>query len=570
MSNNEKKFTSRKPSYRRTGNVDNKTNILMDTLVKKIDALEETISNNDDKVQIKLELLSKNIDILEKNRELKELRKENNNILNASSYNINNGWGYPTQGSWPEPCSGPCCDMMKDKTGKDCIDPAISKSDIYEGPGGMMFQIETTGSTGCPRVLDTNTNKKKPEVPQFLKNFFSMLHNQKKSEILIEEDDEESDESEYMSDDDFEEIDVNITSIDDLLTLIDTYYKEPSPEEIDSDTELNSNDSLCEIEQSSEEQSSKSTVEQSMEDEEIINKKKRSFSVIDGKKYSVNFDTLYNVKPVLKKLNAMIGLESIKTKIVEMILYYIQHFENRNKDMLHTVIEGPPGVGKTEVGRILAELYANLGITKSKNFRVVKRTDLIGEHIGQTDVKTQAVIDDLDGGVLFIDEAYALGNEGKKDSFSKACIDIINHNLSENKSFVCIIAGYPGELDKCFFSQNEGLKRRFPFRYKIESYTSDELADIFRKMVNDKKFRLSDEADSQLNFFFETHVSNFPYFGGDVENFVNKCKHTHAGRVFGKHPKHRRIITFTDITEGMIRFKNNKKEDTKCWLNMYN
>ena len=88
-------------------------------------------------------------------------------------------------------------------------------------------------------------------------------------------------------------------------------------------------------------------------------------------------------------------------------------------------------------------------------FKIVKRSDLIGKYLGHTAAKTQKVIDSCKGGVLFIDEAYSLGNPEGRDSFSKECIDTINQNLTENKAnLLCIIAGYKDALDKCFFAYN--------------------------------------------------------------------------------------------------------------------
>ena len=220
----------------------------------------------------------------------------------------------------------------------------------------------------------------------------------------------------------------------------------------------------------------------------------------------------------LEYLKNMVGLESIKTRILEQVIFFSQDIHNqapfidnlksdiskssldklfsryiekdsheytseislevKNKyDMLHTIIEGPPGVGKTQLGKILAKIYLSLGIIQSNKFRIATRKDFIGEYLGHTAIKTQKVIDSCMGGVLFIDEAYSLGNgDSKKDTFSKECIDTLNQNLSENKGkFVCIIAGYKENLEHDFFSVNPGLQRRFPFRYSIEKYTSKEL-----------------------------------------------------------------------------------------------
>ena len=97
------------------------------------------------------------------------------------------------------------------------------------------------------------------------------------------------------------------------------------------------------------------------------------------------------------------------------------------------LVKGEPGTGKTELGNILGKIYLAVGALKNDVFRVVKRSDLIAGYLGQTAIKTQKVIDQCTGGVLFIDEAYSLGNSEQRDSFSKECIDTLNQNLSEKK-----------------------------------------------------------------------------------------------------------------------------------------
>jgi hypothetical protein len=297
-------------------------------------------------------------------------------------------------------------------------------------------------------------------------------------------------------------------------------------------------------------------------------------------KYAINLKRLNKLVDPLIELKNTIGMTSVKESILDQLIYFLQSFEENN-NMLHTIIEGPPGVGKTMLGYILGKIYYNMGILKgSKNafnsltgkkddfvFKIVKRKDLIGEYLGHTAIKTQKVIDDCKGGVLFIDEAYSLGNIDKKDTYSKECIDTINQNLSEGKTnFMCIIAGYPEQLENCFFSYNEGLKRRFTFKYTIEKYNGKELTEIFKKMVNDSKWELNVN-DNILEEFITKNINNFENFGGDMETLLFRTKITHSKRVFGIHPKNRKKITIEDIQNAYKLFLEHKKKDKSLEIN---
>jgi hypothetical protein len=206
-------------------------------------------------------------------------------------------------------------------------------------------------------------------------------------------------------------------------------------------------------------------------------------------------------------------------------------------------------------------------LTHKQVFKIARRSDLIGEYLGHTAVKTQKVIDECQGGVLFIDEAYSLGsgNNDKKDSYAKECIDTLNQNLSEKKcNFMCIIAGYPDELDKCFFSQNEGLKRRFPFKYDIEKYDYKELSHIFMSMMRDNEWKMNDDCGDKIMDFMRDHYDSFPYYGGDIETLLFHVKIAHAHRVLGLHPNNRKKITIEDVEKGFgsyVKYKGVKEDN---------
>ena len=230
---------------------------------------------------------------------------------------------------------------------------------------------------------------------------------------------------------------------------------------------------------------------------------------------------------------------------------------------MHTVLYGPPGTGKTEVAKILGNIFSHLGILKSNTFKKVTRSDLIAGYLGQTAIKTRDVINSAIGGVLFIDEAYALGNTEKRDSFSKECIDTLCEALSDHKhELMVIIAGYEKELTDCFFSYNEGLNSRFTWRYKIDNYTAVDLRKIFEKIVRDHRWVWSPLAtDAIKDAWFKSHYEYFKYFGRDIEVFFTKTKIAHSRRIFCRPNSEKRVLIMKDLESGFELFSQN--EDIK-------
>lgn len=275
--------------------------------------------------------------------------------------------------------------------------------------------------------------------------------------------------------------------------------------------------------------------------------------------YNINMNALHNIQAPLQCLDNMIGMKNLKQNIVDQILYFIQGFHT--DDFMHTVIYGPPGTGKTEIAKLLGEIYSKLGFLKKGTFKKVTRSDLIAGYLGQTALKTRDVIKDSLGGVLFIDEAYSLGNSEKRDSFSKECIDTLCEALSVHKhELLVIIAGYENELNEGFLNQNPGLQSRFTWRFHTDKYSTKDLENIFKKKVNDIRWFLSPDCFKDSSWF-QDKMSYFTYFGRDMETLLAKTKVVHSKRVFCKSNDEKRVLTIEDMNKGFQLFLQN--EDVK-------
>ena len=304
----------------------------------------------------------------------------------------------------------------------------------------------------------------------------------------------------------------------------------------------------------------------------LINK----YPLIENAKYNIDMHTLHKIKPNLLNLDSMVGMETLKSHIVDQIIYYIQDFHNKsnNTDFMHTVIYGPPGTGKTEVAKIIGSIFSSINILSKSSFKKVTRADLIAGYLGQTALKTKEVINEALGGVLFIDEAYSLGNPEKRDSFAKECIDTLCEALTFHKdNLMVIIAGYEEELNTCFFAYNQGLNSRFIWRFNTDDYTAEELRLILISKINNIKWSYKDNCIDIK--WFEKNMDYFKYYGRDIETFLTKIKIAHSRRVFCLNNSEKTIITKKDIEEGFKLYlannevKNRKEKNNRMIESMY-
>lgn len=286
-----------------------------------------------------------------------------------------------------------------------------------------------------------------------------------------------------------------------------------------------------------------------------------SYDPNDKTKYVINLKALNKCVDSLKELDSMIGMTNVKNMIIDLIFFRLQNFEDDTNELWHLVIQGDPGCGKTEISKIIAKIYFGLGIIKQNKFTQAKRSDLIGKYLGHTAKQTQEVFDSASGGVLFIDEAYSLGNPEGRDSFAKECIDTINLNLTEKRDTVVFIAGYKEQLEESFFSYNPGLNRRFKMRLTVDKYNASDLREIFIKKIKENKWNIFEE-NEEKNLplsFFERNRDCFKYNGGDMENLWHLTKIVHARRIFGKSNDLIKKITLDDLNSGFKLYEENEE-----------
>lgn len=229
---------------------------------------------------------------------------------------------------------------------------------------------------------------------------------------------------------------------------------------------------------------------------------------------------------LMAKLEALVGLDGVKKDVKNLVnLMKVRTLRKENglpvpPMSLHMVFMGNPGTGKTTVARLISGLYAAIGVLSKGQLIEVDRSGLVAGYVGQTALKTQEAIKSALGGVLFIDEAYALSSGGEND-FGREAIETILKAMEDHRDdLIVIVAGYDGPMEK-FLSSNPGLASRFNKYFHFPDYNGEQLMAIFRAQCEKNSYKLTSEAESaameMFTALYEQRDDNFGN-GRDVRN----------------------------------------------------
>ena len=265
---------------------------------------------------------------------------------------------------------------------------------------------------------------------------------------------------------------------------------------------------------------------------------------------SIQAQILNLMQDLQKELDSYVGLSAVKREVKDLInLAAVERLRRQHglptADMsLHMVFSGNPGTGKTTIARLMARVYHSLGILSKGQLAEVDRSGLVAGYVGQTAIKTRKVIDSALGGVLFIDEAYALNGGGAND-FGQEAIDTLLKAMEDHRDdLVVIVAGYDGLMDE-FIHSNPGLESRFNRFLHFADYTAEELLAIFRMQCEKGCYILEPEAEAPLRSLLERRMADAASFGNarGVRNLFEQILVRQAGRLAGQASVNREDLT---------------------------
>ena len=249
------------------------------------------------------------------------------------------------------------------------------------------------------------------------------------------------------------------------------------------------------------------------------------------------------VEDLMAELNSMTGLKAVKKDVNTLVsLMKVQNLRRehgmKTADInKHMVFMGNPGTGKTTVARLLAGIYHEIGVCRTGQLVEVDRAGLVSGYIGQTATKTQDVIEDALGGILFIDEAYALTNQKGQGDFGQEAVDTLLKAMEDHREdLIVIVAGYTKLMEE-FLASNPGLRSRFNKFLYFEDYTAEEEIEILKNNCRKQEYKMTEEALEEATRFFTSRCENKPesYANArDVRNYLEQAISNQANRLMNE------------------------------------
>lgn len=268
-----------------------------------------------------------------------------------------------------------------------------------------------------------------------------------------------------------------------------------------------------------------------------------------------------------RELEGMSGLSNIKEQVSRLVARVRGEMRSRGKVEIerggqHMVFAGPPGTGKTQVARIIIDLFYAMGYLPKRKIVEIDRGQIVGAHIGHTEENMARFLEEAKGGGLFIDEAYALAQGGENDFGHQAINMLLTEMENDRSGFVTILAGYPNDMDMLLQS-NEGFRSRVRRTMRFHNYTIPQLLEISKRMLTGKRYRLKDGVENALERAIEQKAKDGVLANNarDVRNLVEDIIDVVQARIGKDREAEADLILKVDVENACKRQEVDKSEE---------